>query len=124
LPKLSESRGWRADSGQQYHERSEREQRKLHQAIERSLESEELRQEVMAMGKTMAEILTEKGRTEAAIETRQQTLVRLLRRRFCDVPAGVVSTVQSTTDVDQLDGWLDRLVTASRLEELEIPVAR
>ena len=64
------------------------------------------------------------GRTEAAVETRQQTLVRLLRKRFGDVPGRVVRTVESTTDVAKLDDWLDRLVTADSLDELEIPAAR
>ena len=88
------------------------------------------------MGKTMADVLMERGRTEgerkgrtegrteAAIETRQQTLVRQLRRRFGDVPASAVSAVEATTDVEQLDTWLDRLVTASTLDELEIPTPR
>ena len=82
-----------------YHERSESEQPKLQEVMEQSVQNEELRQEVIEMGKTMAEVLMERGRTEgerrgrtegrteAAIETRQQTLVRLLRRRFGDVPA-------------------------------------
>jgi len=115
-----------------YHERSESEHTRLQEAIERSIENEELREEVSKMGKTMAEILTEegertgerKGEQKAAVQTRQQTLVRLLRRRFREVPAGVVNTVESTTDVDQLDEWLDRLVTADTLDELEIPAAK
>ena len=107
-----------------YHERSEDEQAELHEIVENSVESEELRQEVIQMGKTMAEVLRERGRLEgeakAAIETRQQTLVRLLRKRFGDVPADVVRTVESTTDVDRLDEWLDRFATARTLDELEI----
>ena len=46
------------------------------------------------------------------MEARQQTLVRQLGKRFGDVPRGVVRTVESTTDVDRLDDWLDRLVMA------------
>ena len=111
-----------------YHERSESEQPKLHEAVEHSVQNAELRQEVFEMGKTMADVLMERGRLEgkrkAGVQTRQQTLVRLLRRRFGEVPAGVVSAVEATTDVDQLDTWLDRLVTASTLDELEIPPAR
>jgi len=76
----------------------------------------------------MADVLTEKGRregeTRAAVRTRQQTLVRLLQKRFDDVPPGVVSAVESTSDADQLDDWLDRLVTADTLDELEIPTAK
>lgn len=111
-----------------YHERSEREQAELHEVVERSVESEVLRREVVDMGKTMAEVLTERGetkgrmegRTEAAIETRQQTLVRQLRKRFGAVPPDVVRAVESTTDVERLDEWLDRFATARTLEELEI----
>lgn len=76
------------------------------------------------MGKTMADVLMEKGASQAAVQTRQQTLVRQLRKRFGDVPRDVVDTVQSTTDIDQLDEWLDRLVTVDTLEELEIPAAK
>lgn len=76
----------------------------------------------------MAEVLIERGRTEgrsaAAIETRQQTLLLQLGRRFGDVPANMVSAVESTTDVNQLDACLDRLVTADTLDELGILVAR
>jgi hypothetical protein len=36
----------------------------------------------------------------------------------------VVRAVQATTDVQQLDEWLDRLVTADTLNELEIPAAK
>jgi hypothetical protein len=104
-----------------YHERSESEQTKLQEAVERSVHSDVLRQEVVLMGKTMAEVLIERGQTKAAIETRQQTLIRLLRRRFGDVSTGVTDAVASTTDVDQLDNWLDRFATASTLEELGIP---
>ena len=80
------------------------------------------------MGKTMADVLIEqgerkgerKGRNEAAIETRQQMLIRLLRRRFQDIPGEIVNAVQATREIDRLDQWLDRLVTADSLHELEI----
>jgi hypothetical protein len=104
-----------------YHERDEREQSGLQEAIERSLDMAELREEILDMGKTMADVMMERGASQAAVNVRQQTLVRLLQRRFGDVPPGVLATVQSTTDVDQLDDWLDRLVTVSTFDELRIP---
>ncbi|MBM4095097.1 MAG: hypothetical protein FJ276_37680 [Planctomycetes bacterium] len=120
-----------------YHERQEREHRKLHDALERSIQNEELRRELVDMGKTMADVLVEKGRaegrvegrvegraegeTKAAVQTRQHTLVRQIRKRFGDVPVGVLKTVASTSDIGQLDTWLDRLVTANTIDELEIP---
>ena len=72
--------------------------------------------------RTHRRIAKNEGRTEAAIETRQQTLVRLLRRRFGSVPSELVNVVETTDDVDQLDDWLDHLVTAQTLEELDIRI--
>ena len=72
------------------------------------------------MGKTMADVLIERGarkaRKKVAIETRQQTLVRLLRKRFGDVPPWVVDGIYSTQGVRQLDIWLDRFALAGRLD--------
>jgi hypothetical protein len=115
-----------------YHERSPSEHPRLHQTVERSVQTDELRQEVSAMGKTMADVLIEKGERKgqrkgerkAAIQTRQQMLVRLLYKRFGDVPDSVVRTVQATADVEQLDDWLDRFAMADSLDDLEIPAAR
>ncbi len=67
-------------------------------------------------------IAKREGRTEAAIETRQQTLIRLLRRRFDDVPADVTHAINATTATEQLDDWLDRFATANSLEEMDIRV--
>jgi hypothetical protein len=115
-----------------YHDRNESEHAKLQEALERSVQNVELREEVIEMGKSMADVLMEKGwtagerqgrtegRTEAEIRTRQQTLVRLLRKRFDTVPRGVVRAVESTTDVAQLDDWLDRFATATTLDDLQI----
>jgi hypothetical protein len=107
-----------------YHERSESEQGRLQQIMENSVQDEATRQEVVKRRKTGAEALMERGAQQGAQEagllTRRQTLVRLLRKRFGDIPSDVVSVVEATDDVGQLDNWLDRLVTAQTLEELEI----
>jgi predicted transposase YdaD len=113
-----------------YHERSEGEHVELHETIEDSVCWEESRREVAKMGRTMADVLIDRGRaegraegrtegqTEAAIETRQQTLIRLLRRRFGKIPAKVTRAINATTTTQQLDEWLDRFATASSLEEM------
>jgi hypothetical protein len=62
------------------------------------------------------------AKREAAIETRQQTLIRQLRRRFDDVPANVTHAINATTATEQLDDWLDRFATANSLEEMDIHV--
>ncbi len=78
------------------------------------------------MWKTGAEALMERDAEQdaqkAGLLTRRQTLVRLLRKRFGKVPSAVVSVVEATEDVDQLDKWLDRFATAQTLEELGIGV--
>jgi hypothetical protein len=92
--------------------------------MENSVQDEATRQEVVKMRKTGAEALMERGAQQGAqkagLLTRRQTLVRLLRKRFGSVPSEVVSVVEASNDVDQLDNWLDRLVTARTLEELGI----
>ncbi len=117
-----------------YHERSEGEHVELHETVEDSVSREESRREVAKMGRTMADVLIERGRiegqtegrtegrTEAAIETRQQTLIRLLRRRFGKLPARVTRAINATTATEQLDEWLDQVLTANSLDEMDIRV--
>ncbi len=105
-----------------YHERSECEHVELHETIEDSVCRDESRREVAKMGRTMADVLIDRGRSEAAIETRQETLIRLLRRRFGKIPAKVARTINATTATERLDEWLDQLVTATSLEEMDIRI--
>jgi hypothetical protein len=107
-----------------YHERSDSEQNKLQEVMENSVRDEATRQKVTKMWKTGAEALMERGAEQGAqkagLQTRRETLVRQLRKRFGKVPSAVVSVVEATDDVDQLDNWLDRFATAQTLEELGI----
>ena len=73
------------------------------------------------MGQTMAEFLMEKGAAQEAVRSRQQILVRHLHLRFQRVPKGVVKRVESTTEVAQLDAWLDALAKARKLADISIP---
>ena len=72
------------------------------------------------MGMTIAEALKEEGRQEEMAHTRQQMLLRLLRRRFKRLPKELVKTVESTQDIERLDTWLDRFATAARLDDVGI----
>ena len=67
-------------------------------------------------------IAKKEGLTEAAIETRQQTLIRLLRRRFGKVPATVTRAINATKATEQLDDWLDQVLTAGSLDEMDIRI--
>ena len=68
------------------------------------------------MRRTIADELQAKG----ALKTRRQVLLRLLERRFGNVPAGVSATIRTTHDPEQLDQWLDRFATAATLDDVGI----
>lgn len=72
------------------------------------------------MGKTIAEALKEEGRAEGATQALQRTLVRLLRSKFKRIPEGVTKRIETTTDVTQLDAWLDAHGRAKKLSDLGI----
>jgi truncated hemoglobin YjbI len=101
-----------------YHVREPSEWPRLQQTIEASVQTDEHRQEVFEMRRTIADQLKEEG----AINNRQQTLIRQLKRRFGDVPDDLSSTIRATNDPGQLDEWLDRFATAETLEEVGIEV--
>jgi hypothetical protein len=101
-----------------YHAREPSEWPDLQQAIEASVQTDEHRQEVFEMRRTIADELEERG----AIRNRQQTLIRQLKRRFGDVPDELLSTIRATDAPEQLDEWLDRFATAETLDEVGIEV--
>jgi len=76
------------------------------------------------MRRTMAQVLEEKGRQkgrkEEAVRSRQQTLLRQLRRRFGEVSPTVQQTIEATKDIAHLDAWLDQVVTARSWENMDI----
>jgi hypothetical protein len=105
-----------------YHAREPSEWPDLQQAIEASVRTDEHRQEVFEMRRTIADELKEEGAREGAIRNSQQTLIRQLKRRFGGVPDELSSAIRATNDPEQLDEWLDRFATAETLDEVGIPV--
>jgi hypothetical protein len=119
-----------------YHLRDWRESSSLQRTIERSVRDDTERRGFAEMGKSYAQYLIEKGEKKGlkkglkqgerkgerkgGLLARRETLLRLICRRFGDVPPDVAARVDATDRIEQLDDWLDRLVTASSLEELEI----
>jgi hypothetical protein len=101
-----------------YHAREPSEWPKLQETIEGSVRTDEHRQEIFEMRRTIADELKEEG----AIKKSQQTLIRLLQRRFSDVPDDLAATILATNDPEQLDEWLDQVVTAETLDEVGIEV--
>jgi hypothetical protein len=73
------------------------------------------------MKQTYAEKLLAEGQEKGELLALRRILLRQLRKRFRKVPAGVEATVNSTTDLAQLESWGDRVVTASTLSDVGIP---
>jgi hypothetical protein len=103
-----------------YHVREPSEWPSLQRTVEASVQTDEHRQEVFEMRRAIADVLKEEGAREGAINNSQQTLIRLLKRRFGQVPDEVASTIRATDDPEQLGEWLDRVVTVETLDEIGI----
>lgn len=58
------------------------------------------------------------GKKEGARETLRKVLIRQLRRRFGPLPEEVKQQVEEITSVPRLNGLLERVLTASSLQEL------
>jgi hypothetical protein len=107
-----------------YHDREPNEHELLQNLIRDSVQSERNRQEVSTMRQTIADVLREEGRVEGrkeeAVHSRQQTLLRLLRRRFRTLPRSTVQAIEATRDLDQLDKWIDQAADGVSLREMGI----
>lgn len=58
------------------------------------------------------ELLAERERT-----TKIGTLLRLMQRRYRDVPEELAATVRACVDGDRLDRWVDEVFEADNLAE-------
>ena len=111
-----------------YHERRPAEHGRLHRAIEASVATDTHRQELVQMGKTIADVIRDEGMKEGIkegikegeIRSKRETLLRLLEARFGKPAADVHDVVESTTDIEQLDTWLERFATAKTLKQVGI----
>jgi putative YhgA-like transposase len=103
-----------------YHEREECEKEPLLDRIEAAAWKPEHQRELNQMGKTIAEALRDEGRAEGHVSGLRTTLRRLLIRRFGEIPPDLVVIIEGTTDLEHLNGWLDQVVTAERLEDVGI----
>ena len=83
-------------------------------------EGNPLRQDLQDMKRTIADAMKKQGRREGAVHALQQTLLRLLRIRFEEIPEEIAATIEACRDVKQLNAWLDRTVIAKTLAGLRI----
>jgi predicted transposase YdaD len=110
-----------------YHDRERAEREGLREVIVASVRTDK-RREVETMTQTIADALREEGRQEGRNEgrqegelrTRQEILVRQLRNRFGKLPRATERVIRATDDIPRLDGWLDRVLTAATLQDLDI----
>ncbi len=107
-----------------YHDRDPREHADLVEAIESSVASEENKREVIMARRTIADELKEEGMKVGELRAKRETLARLLQKRFKKVPAGTLTAVETTEDIERLREWLDRFATAETLADVGIPSAR
>jgi hypothetical protein len=72
------------------------------------------------IGKTMADELMQRGRKQEAVRSRKKILLKLLRKKFENLPEVTVSAVESSTSVQELDSWIERFATAATLDDVGI----
>jgi hypothetical protein len=103
-----------------YHDREPPKREGLRELVLASVRTDERRQEMEAMARTIADELRDEGRREGEVQGHQQTLLLVLSARFKRVPKAVERTVNATEDVTRLENWLRRAATADALSEVGI----
>ncbi len=117
-----------------YHARGRDEHPELREVVDRSVQIDPHRKEYKKMGQTIAEMYIEKGRLEGEekgrlegklsgkLEASRAVLLRLLRKRFKKVPRKAAAHIAATTNLEDLDLWLENFVDAKTLAEVGIPL--
>ncbi|OAD23666.1 hypothetical protein THIOM_000495 [Candidatus Thiomargarita nelsonii] len=76
--------------------------------------------EAMVKISTIQEALADRmirGEKKGALSHMQRTLIRQLRRKFSRLPDSIVLRIQKTDDIEQLDNWLDKIISVKSLAE-------
>ena len=103
-----------------YERREEPEQDEFLNIIKNSIDDNSQRKEAEEMGKTMAQVLEERGKAEGKIETKQEDIIKLLRIRFEYIPETLANDIRSINQIDQLDAIFERAVIAKTIDDVEI----
>jgi hypothetical protein len=61
-----------------------------------------------------------KGRQQGLVEGKRDSLLKQMRRRFGELPEGVVARIESISNADELDDLSFRILDARSLEEMGI----
>ena len=60
----------------------------------------------------------EQGRLSGLIEGKRETLKQLLTKKFGPLPENTVSRIEALESLEDLDTYLDRVLTAENLEDM------
>jgi predicted transposase YdaD len=103
-----------------YHERNPAELESLAKTIENSVKTDDHRQEIHAMGQTIAEKLIEEGMEKGELQSLKRTLLLQLRTRFGKQTAKTEAIIEQVQDPRQLETWLKRFATANTIRDVGI----
>jgi hypothetical protein len=60
---------------------------------------------------------------QGALNNAHRIVVRQLRRKFTQVPNSIiVQHIEATSDMEQLNHWLDQIVSANELAEIDFKI--
>lgn len=62
----------------------------------------------------------QQGEQRGTIRAKQETLMDLMQLRFGPLPQSLMQRIQSIQEIDQLNVFLRRVITTTRLEEMGI----
>jgi hypothetical protein len=88
--------------------------------VEASVAAEASQREVRKMAKTIAEMFREEGEKKGEIRTLQRMLLKLLEKRFGEVPEATRTSIKATTSPKKLERWLMHVDSAPTLEDMQI----
>ena len=64
----------------------------------------------------------QQGVQQGALGNEHRLVIRQLHRKFTQVPKGLVQQIEATSDMGQLDNWLDQIVLANELAEIDFKI--
>lgn len=106
-----------------YHRRPETERDGLGRTIRDRLEprrTQEIETMETGLGQTLEERVRKEEQAKAEIDTRRKTLLRQMERKFGPLPGDALRAIAGATDSSVLDGWLDRILDAARVEDVGV----
>jgi hypothetical protein len=64
----------------------------------------------------------QQGLQQGALSKAHQMVTRQLRRKFPQIPTSLVQHIEATSDMEQLDNWLDQIMLANDLAQIDFNI--